>query len=227
VVALTDDGLSEIKLNGTPGQESLSLEPLLNEPCAFAGSGAILPDLDVLKDVDGDKVLDAVIPSQDGIAVHRGENGGFAAVASFRGRLPGDDRDVTLAGAGRSVPIPRVEDADGDGRPDLVVLGLGNRPQWIAIARGLGEGRFAAPRTVVLSCLDRTAAAPAPAAGDDAEPSEDADRRVAWAGDIDGDGRIDVVTRENVDTGKSDMKQTKRPMMRYRVHHLRADLSVD
>jgi hypothetical protein len=227
VVALTDDGLSEIKLNGAPGQESLSLEPLLDEPSAFAGTGAILPDLDVLKDVDGDNVLDAVIPSRDGIAVHRGENGGFAASASFRGRLPGDDRYLTLSGAGRTVPIPRVEDADGDGRADLVVLGLGNSPQWIAIAHGLGEGRFAPPRTVVLSCLDHAPAAPAVDAGASAEVSEDGERRVAWAGDIDGDGRIDVVTREHVDTGKSDMKQTKKPLMRYRLHHLRGDLSVD
>ena len=46
-------------------------------------------------------------------------------------------------------------------------------------------------------------------------------------GDIDGDGRFDVVTREEVDTGKSDMKQAKKPRMRYRIHHLRPDLTVD
>ena len=227
VVALTDDGLSEIRLIGSPGQESLTLEPLLDEPCAFAGTGAILTDLDVLKDVDGDKVLDAVIPAKDGIAVHRGENGGFAAVASFRGRLPGDDRFQTMGRAERRVPIPRVEDADGDGLADLVVLGLDASPQWIAIARGLGAGRFAAPRTVELVCLHRSATQPAGTASKDDEPSQDSDRRVAWAGDIDGDGRIDVVTREDVDTGKSDMKQAKKPMMRYRLHHLRSDLSVD
>jgi hypothetical protein len=227
VVALTDDGLSEIRLVGSPGQEFLRLEPLLDEPSAFAGTGAILTDLNVLKDVDGDKVLDAVIPTPDGIAVHRGENGGFAAVASFRGRLPGDDRSQTLGRAVRDVPIPRVEDADGDGRADLVVLGLDASPQWIAIARGLGGGRFAPPRTVRLGCLQRSANQPAADAADgDAQP-QDSDRRVAWAGDIDGDGRIDVVTREDVDTGKSDMKQAKRPMMRYRLHHLRPDLSVD
>ena len=227
VVALTDDGLSEIRLIGSPGQESLTLEPLLDEPCAFAGTGAILTDLDVLKDVDGDKVLDAVIPAKDGIAVHRGENGGFAAVASFRGRLPGDDRFQTMGRAERRVPIPRVEDADGDGLADLVVLGLDASPQWIAIARGLGAGRFAAPRTVELVCLHRSATQPAGTASKDDEPPQDSDRRVAWAGDIDGDGRIDVVTREDVDTGKSDMKQAKKPMMRYRLHHLRSDLSVD
>jgi hypothetical protein len=227
VVALTDDGLSEIRLNDTLGQESLSLEPLLDEPCAFAGTGAILADLHVLTDVDGDKSLDAVIPAKNGIAVHRGENGGFAQVASFHGLLPGDDRRQALARAMRDVPIPRVEDADGDGRADLVVLGLSRSPQWIAIARGSGDGRFAAPRTVELACLHRSANAPAGAADASDDPAADSDRRVAWAGDIDGDGRIDVVTREDIDTGKSDMKQAKKPMMRYRLHHLRADLSVD
>jgi hypothetical protein len=226
VVALTDDGLSEIRLNGAPGEESLSLVPLLDEPCAFAGTGAILADLDVLKDVDGDKILDAVIPTTDGIAIHRGENGGFAAKASYRVRLPGDDRFGFLGAAARDVPIPRVEDADGDGRADLVVLGLRGSPQWIAIARGLGEGRFAPPRTVQLSCLNRAAPPAASTEDEDAQPF-DANRRVAWAGDIDGDGRIDVVTREAIDTGKSDMKQAKKPLMRYRLYHLRPDLSVD
>jgi hypothetical protein len=168
-----------------------------------------------------------VIPAVDGIAVHRGENGGFAAVASFRGRLPGDRRLQTLGRAMRDVPIPRVEDADGDGRADLVVFGLDATPQWIAIAHGLGGARFAAPRTIELGCLSRSASQPAADANPADAPSQDSDRRVAWAGDIDGDGRIDVVTRENVDTGKSDMKQAKKPMMRYRLHHLRSDSSVD
>ncbi len=227
VVALTDDGLSEIRLVGTPGQESLTLEPLLDEPCAFAGTGAILTDLGVLKDVDGDKVLDAVIPAKDGIAVHRGENGGFAAVASFRGRLPGDDRFQTLGRAERHVPLPRVEDADGDGRADLVVLGLDGSPQWMAIARGLGGGRFAPTRTIEFACLGRAATQSTGEASTGDDSTQGSDRRVAWVGDIDGDGRIDVVTREDVGTGKSDMKQAKRPMMRYRLHHLRQDLTVD
>ncbi len=226
VVALTDDGLSEIRLSGTPGAESLTLEPLLEEPCAFAGTGAILPDLDVLKDVDGDNVLDALIPATDGIAVHRGENGGFAKVASFRGRLPGDDRSSPLGSASRDVPIPRVEDADGDRRLDLVVGQRGGTP-WIAIARGLGGARFAPARVVELGCLASPAQKTATTGGQDDHAQGPSRRDVAWAGDLDGDGRIEIVTREEVDTGKSDMKQAKRPLMRYRVHHLRPDLSVD
>jgi hypothetical protein len=212
IVAVTDDGLSEIKLGGPAGAEVLTLTPLLDEPSAFAGTGAILPDLKVLQDVDGDGVLDAVIPAADGIAVHRGESGGFAAAASFRGRLNGDVRTGSIGSASRHVPIPRVEDADGDGKPDLVVRNLDAWPQTISIAKGLGGGRFAAPTTIELTCLDK------------GRPNE---RRVEWVGDLDGDGRLELVTREDVDTGKSDMKQTKRPMMRYRLHHLEPGLSVD
>jgi hypothetical protein len=214
VVALTDEGLSEIRLAGAPGSETLTLEPLLDEPSAFAGTGAILASLDILKDVDGDNVLDTVIPTPDGIAIHRGENGGFAPLASFRGRLPGDQRWAHLGWASRDVPLPQVEDADGDGHPDLVVHELNASPPWLAIARGLGNAKFAAARTVQLGCVLR----PSPQASE---------RQVAWTGDLDGDGRLEIVTREEVDTGKSDMKQVKKPMMRYRLHHLRADLTVE
>ena len=211
VVAVTDDGLSEIRLSSQAGAEVLTLEPLLDEPSAFAGTGQILAELSVLKDVDGDGVLDAVIPAADGIAVHRGENGGFAAVASFRERLPGDVRTTLMGSAGRNVPIPRVEDADGDDRPDLVVRSLSGPSPFVSIAHGLGGGRFAPSRIVELACLAQ----------------KTNDRRVAWAGDLEGDGRIVIVTREDVDTGKSDMKQMKKPLRRYRLHRLHPDLSVD
>lgn len=211
VVTMTDDGLAELLLGGAQGAERLTLEPILSEPSAFAGTGSILADLSLLKDVDGDGVLDAVIPAQDGIAVHRGEAAGFAEVASFRARLPGDERRVVLGAASRGVPIPLVEDADGDGRADLVVRRLDATPPSVAIARGVGGGRFAAARIVELGCLSA--------------PSKEV--RVAWAGDLQGDGRIVFVTQEDVDTGKSQMKQTKKPMMRYRLYHLRPDFSVD
>lgn len=213
VVALTDDGLSEIGLGGEPGAEALTIVPLIDEPSAFAETGAILANLDVLKDVDGDGALDAVIPTPDGIAIHRGENGGFASSASFRGHFPSDERGVWFGAALRRVPIPQVEDTDGDGKLDLVV-GLSDASPWIAIARGLGEARFAAARRIELGCLLRGA-------------SPESERRLAWTGDLDGDHHMDIVTRETIDTGKSDMKQTKEPKVRYRIHRLRPDFTVD
>jgi len=215
VIAVTDDGLAEIRLAGDAGSESLNLVPVLAEPPVFAGTGAMLPDLTVLHDVDGDGVADVVIPTRDGIAVHRGESGGFAAAAAFRGRLPGDDLFGWLGSSSRRVPIPRVEDTDGDGHADLVVNGLDSTPQWIAIARGLGGCRFAAPQVLDLAAVVKRGR------------PEDPERRVAWTGDLDGDGRIDFVTREEVDTGQSDLKQVKKPMMRYRIHRMRPDRTPD
>src|SRR5262245_45102351 len=70
VVALTSDGLSEVKLVSKDGTGALDLVPFLSEPSAFAGSRSFLAEYVFLRDVDGDKVLDAVIPTPDGIAIH-------------------------------------------------------------------------------------------------------------------------------------------------------------
>ena len=226
VIAVTDDGLSEIRFTREGEKESLSLEPLLAEPSAFAEARSILADLDVVRDVDGDGVLDAVIPAKSGLAVHRGTAEGFAAEASFRARFPGDTASAVSGTAWRDVPIVHAEDVDGDGKRDLIVRQLGDPPRLV-VARGLGDARFAAPRTLVLSCLQAPAAAEPPRArSDDGGPPE-LPRDVAWMGDLDGDGRAEIVTRESVNTGKSDSKQLKKPMMRYRLHHLRPDLTVE
>src|SRR5262245_41305869 len=58
--------------------------------------------------------------------------------------------------------------------------------------------------------------------GDDDGPPEEP-KRVAWVGDLDGDGHAEIVTREGLDT-KSGMKQAKKPRMRYAIHKLRPDL---
>ena len=170
VVALTDEGLSEIRLNGAEGEESLSLEPLLDEPCAFAGTGAILAGLDVLKDVDGDKVLDAVIPTP---RRHRHPSGRERWVREARfvpWTAPGDERRSPLGSALRDVPIPRIEDATATvGRLDLV-SGPGRKPR--RGSRSLAAwAEDASPRrersTLTASPRRRSDAAPAPK-GDEA-----------------------------------------------------------
>ena len=178
----------EIRLNG-PGEEAPSSSLL--RPCAVAGTTMLAGR--ILKDVDGDGVLDAVIPTPGGIAIHPGENGGFTKLASFRGRLPGDERFSPFGSALRDVPIPRVEDADGDGRPDLVV-GQGGTGPWIAIARGLGGGRFAAARTIDLDCLTTPEKDRGPGVEERRRPSPSG---ATWRGrgDVDGAGRIEIVTR--------------------------------
>jgi hypothetical protein len=226
VVALTEDGVDALVFH--PGLEGGSLDAtsLLAEPSALARGGAFLADVDFIDDVDGDGRPDAVVPAADGIAIHRGTtDGGFDPRASYRARLPGDRTTAFTGGAHRSVPIPSFVDLDADGKKDLVVPELEAAPQRITLARGLGEGRFGPVVSIRLGCLGSP-----PAAGGADEPATDGppklQRRVAWFGDLDADGRPELVTRETVDTGKSDRKQATSPVMRYRFHRVRPDLIV-
>ena len=216
VVALTDEGLAELKLSP---EGALVLEAFLEEPSAFAGSKTFLAELEFIRDVDGDGTADVLIWTPAGLAIHPG----LGSAASFRGPIPGA-RDETDWGATRILPIPEFLDVDGDGKRDLVVRDLSASPQRVAIARGEGGGRFGAASWVSLGCL--AAAAPKPAAkeSDDGPPAEA--RRVAWFGDLDGDGSAEIVTREGLDT-KSGMKQAKKPKMRYAIHRLGKDFSID
>ncbi|HZN55070.1 MAG TPA: VCBS repeat-containing protein [Candidatus Polarisedimenticolaceae bacterium] len=226
VIAVTDDGLSEIRFTRQGEKETLALEPLLPEPSALAEVHSLVADLDVIRDVDDDGLLDAVIPARDGLAVHRGTAEGFAAQASFRARFPGDAIAAANGAAWRDVPVVHAEDVDGDGKRDLIVRQLGDRPLFV-VARGLGEARFAPPRMVALACLQPAPPADVPAPRDQDGGPPELPRVVAWMGDLDGDGRAEIVTRESVNTGKSDTKQLKKPMMRYRLHRLRPDLTVE
>ena len=234
VLALTDDGVSRLDwtadaeptVPGSPG--TLALAPLLDEPSAFARSGAFLPDLEFARDVDADGLVDVLVPTPGGVAVHRGlADGGLVAAASFRGRLTSDETVDAGGAAVRFVPVPDVSDLDGDGTPDLVVSDFDASPQRVGIARGLGEGRFASPQTIDLGCLVPPPAPNQATAENDGPTRGAASRRVAWLGDLDGDARAEIVTREDVDTGKSDVQQAKKPVMTYRVHRLRADLGVE
>src|SRR5262249_38610596 len=228
VLALTEEGISELTWTSSASGGDLALSPLLAEPSALAGSRSFLSDFPFLVDVDADGALDAVIPGWDGLAIHRGlPGGGFSTEATFRGRLPDDSRFGGNGVAVRSIPSPSFFDVDGDKVPDLVIVELRGAPQRVAIAKGLGGARFEAPRWISFSCLARPTTEPPVRArerdnGPDIEPL-----RVAWFGDLDGDGRADIVTREGIDTGKSDMKQAKKPQMRYRVFGLRPDGTVD
>lgn len=226
VVALTEDGVDALVLRSVDGALRLDATGLFAEPSALARGGVFLADVAFVDDVDGDGRPDAVVPAAEGIAIHRGTaDGGFETQASYRARLPGDRTVAWTGGEHRNVPIAQFVDLDADGRKDLIVPELDAWPQRIALARGRGEARFGPVVSIRLGCL----AAPAKErAADDAEPDgpPKLTRRVAWFGDLDGDGRPELVTRESVDTGKSDRKQATSPVARYRFHRLLPDLTV-
>src|SRR5262245_46301479 len=201
-IALTDEGLEALD-GGADG--TLTASRLIAEPSAFEGARAFLSGLDFLEDADGDGVPDAVILARDGIAIHRGtKEGGFEEKARARLRLP---EDVVVRGQ-RSVPVVKFLDVDGDGKLDLVSDALDAWPGRISVAKGEGGARFAAPRTVTAGCL------------------ADKGRRAAWFGDLVRGARPSFVTRQQIETGKSDRKEAMKPQMRYAVHPIGADLAV-
>jgi len=119
-------------------------------------------------DLDGDGKLDLVVAGTGGVAVLRGDG---------RGRF----RSVPNSPLATPVPphLVAAGDMNGDGRPDLVATGHDSHGVFVWIGRG--DGRFeAAPGSPF----------PALAAG---KPHNHG----LALGDLDGDGRLDVVTADD------------------------------
>ncbi len=215
VVALTDDGLAALRL-GTEG--ALSLEPLAAVRPVLAGSGALLPQLGFARDLDGDGVLDAAVPTSDGLAVFIARDGALPAAPTARldlpldERLPGDARHYRQ-GFERHYPLPVVADVDGDGKPDLLVRNWQVGWNQFELLRGLGSGRFAKAFSPL------------------GDRSRHAKPEVAFVGDLDGDGRAELVTEESLekeDVGiREELKQAREPKFRLRIHRLDAKLRLE
>ncbi len=221
VLAVTSEGVSALRLATDGGGRRPVLRPVVREKPLLAGSESFLPSLDLLGDADGDGIPDLLLPTEDGLAIYRGTKDGFESEAASRVPWPGQE----FGGRSRSVPQPTILDVDGDGISDLVVEDASGPRRSYQVLRGLGGARFAPPRPVPLRCiLEDGPSAAGPGVKDAAPPRP---RFVDYFGDVDGDGRPEVVTRQPVDTGQSDLKQTKRPRSIYRFHHVRPDLSVE
>lgn len=199
VVALTDEGISVLRLEG--GQ--IRLDPVLEESPAFAGTGVLFPQLALVHDLDGDGGRDLLLPAPDGLAVYAEENGRWQGAAQ-RVPLPHDERRATRRGLERLYPLPEVVDVDGDGRRDLVVLHPDDGWSEVAVLPGLGGGRFGE----AIAPLGR-------------EPPFADGQVVIHAGDLDGDGRAEYVTQESLaddDAGmRQEIREAKRPPFRYRL----------
>ena len=216
LVALTDDGAAAVRL-GAEGR--LSLEALLADPPILAGAGAFLPRLQLLADADGDGLRDLLLPVPEGTAVYLAAAGGLATTASSRPRLPFDARLPGKAfqyerGFVRHFPIPAVADINGDGKPDLLVRDHLKGWNEFQVLLGEGGGHFRAPFS--------------PLAG----RSRDAEPAFVYVGDLDGDGKAELVSEEkppdNDDAGlRESLNSAKRPRFRYRVHRLKPDLTLD
>lgn len=240
VVTLTDDGLSALRLDGA---ERLSFEPLVEETPVLAGVGTFLPRLPMTHDLDGDGNRDVFFPARDGGAVYLSSAETIVAEAASRLRLPTDRRRA----GGRTTrffPMPRVEDVDGDGLPELIFRDtqaedgltfqvLGNR----------GQGRFVAePVEVTLpepcpsddSETEATAegtAERAAARSSDGDPCSESPGDFGYFGDLDGDGRAEFVRQqglENDDAGfRESLDQAKRPPFRYYLYRSLPNLRAE
>lgn len=211
LLAWTDDGISAVALvDGT-----LALAPRLAAPSPLAGSASLLPDLPLTPDLDADGERDLLLPVEAGLEVHLGAGGSLApapaAVVPYalEERVPGDARHYREE-TRRQLPLPQAIDLDGDHLPELVFREHERGLNGLRVARNLGGGRFA-------PAIDPLAGRPR-----DAEPE------VVWLGDLDGDGRAELVTREEL-SGKDEsmregVEEARAPRARYRVHALTADL---
>lgn len=238
VLALTDDGLAALRwqADAAAGQR-LSFEALHGERPVFAGSRTFLPRLDLSHDLDGDGRLDFFLPTDDGLAVYLTPSHGPPMPTGQHVVSP---TDLRRAGGRplRSYPLPRVEDMDGDGRPDLIFVDdedpdamafhvLRGRPD---IDRLFVPGD--APLSLELPCPDRDGAAAPPGEGtDDDAPCAENDMELVYFGDLDGDGRAEYVMQLELPPPGDGMRQelghAKRPPFRYRLFHSRADGSPE
>jgi hypothetical protein len=219
VLALTEAGVSVLRLGSGPAAGAPSLEPLVEEPSVLAGAGAFLPDLDFVTDLDGDGSEDVLLPARDGLVVRRISGGRLEADRAGPILLPGDRRGGG-ASAWRTYPIPRVEDLNGDRLPDLLVKD--DRRGSIHALPGTGGGSFGEPVEIALRCLRGPATPGRPGGRLKAGPAE-----VAFVGDLDGDRLAEVVLKREIDSGEKDLEQAKEPHHVYGLYRMRPDLSVE
>ncbi len=174
--ALTDEGVDEV----TWSAGSMAFVPRLRQRTLLAGTGVFVADLVPFAEVTGDRQPDLLLPTRDAVLVYAGDGDGFSAEPIERVALPAKD-EIEGPGLELRYPLPEVRDVDGDGRVDLVWRDPreGWKRPWVA--RGLGGGRFAAAVAPL--------AEPAPG-------SKEGGEETMFFGDLDGDGRAEVVTQE-------------------------------
>lgn len=223
VVALTDSGLSALRMrSGTAGPE-LAWEPVLTERSVLTGTGTFLPDLDLVRDLDGDGRTDLLFPTPEGASVHLSGPEGFRTAPASQVRFPIDG--LQPAGADplvRHHPLPEVGDVDGNGLPDLVLWPAQGSLPGFRVLRNLGGGRFSEPAAP----LGDTVEAPR------SEDHEASGPEPVWFGDLDGDGRAEYVTQEEKGPGegasfRQEMKHAKKPRFLFRLHRSRPDLTME
>lgn len=198
LLAITDTGADAIRpLADGSGLERIEL---VAAATALAGTGAFLPHLRWVYDLDGDPWPDLLLPTRQGWALHPGLEGGFAPDAVQRLALPPLEHLETPWR--RDVPLPEVRDVDGDDLPDILTPHPSRGWNAFFAYRNLGR-RFSAPLGPLGTAGDR-----------------ESGLQVVFFDDLDGDGSAEYVVQEEIsaeDAGMKEMAHAKRPPQRYSV----------
>ena len=230
ILALTDDGISVLRLTGEGRAARLELEPLFEDRPVLARTGTFVPDLGLAHDLDGDGQRDLLFPTVDGAAVYLSRGGHLLGDSAARLRWPAGDQPENLLV--RHYPLPKVADFDGDGRPDLLLPGAGHPWRRFHVLLNAGEGRFRDPVAPLGDGdQDRGEESEPEDAGAEEENVEASDRgRVVYFGDLDGDGVAEYVTQTELTDEESglrrEIREAKQPPFRYRLYRMRPDLSM-
>lgn len=227
IVALTDEGLSRLRLDASGGGPALSLEALIEDPPVLARTRAFYATLELVHDLNGDGIGDVMIPSRTGLAVYLGTNSGIETAPSDRVAL------VTEVPAfGDSIrawyPLPDVRDINGDAIADLVFssgLEAGGAARIDAML-GSTTGVFRPLRATKRDCHDRFS---------DVRIAVEEPELYPWPEnlvavlDLDGSGRAEAVfgvDRSRGDGMGKELKDAKRPIQDYSFHRLDDDLTI-
>jgi hypothetical protein len=237
LVALTDEGLSRLRYDPTPGATTLALSPVLADVPVLAGTQRFYAALELVRDLDGDGAADVLFPSREGPSVYLHGASGLSPVPAQRIELPDWKRPApawsfvnSVAGRlDRWYPLPVVRDADGDGAPDLLFdrAYRQEHPAALHVLLGDGRGHFRPPRQKPLDCHDVLT---------DLRRAGDAAGAPPWPHDLvtlrdlDGDGRAEAVLSQDKPRGDSmrkELKDAKRPIQHYGFHRLDRELRVE
>ena len=250
LLAITDEGIAAVRLDAS-GQ--LSLVPLLTAPSSLAGTGSFFSEFDFLEDLDGDGLLDVLLPTESGWSIYGGKTGGFLPSpvaeltvpprpAHYWNREEGDDE-----GEGDQ---HREDDADTDSEEEdpyeleqrQIKIGPKEqpkrppRPRQPEIRDVNNDGRldlvvFKADRgRNPLVYLHRDHLGFDPAVEVEL-PGELEHEVIVYIGDLDGDGLASVVAAQELEPGdeagfKIQIEHAKEPDFIYRVYPLATDLTV-
>jgi hypothetical protein len=224
LVALTDEGLSRLRFEtGT-----LRLEPVVDDEPILAGSGSFFASLELVHDLDGDGVVDVLLPSKQGPSIYLGGDSGLAKTAVERIEVPEASEGAENFST-RWYPLPEVREINGDGLPDLLFRGLTGAygSDRLHLFVGAGGGRFRPLRDEPLDCHDTRT---------DLRMAVDDPALYPWPDnlaalrDLDGDGRAEAVLiteRSRGDGMRKEMKDAKKPRQEVGLHRLREDLTID